>query len=457
MKRMIIKLIAILCLLVGFSTLSQAAPSEKEWTFIIFMNGDNNLDENAVKDINEMRSAGGSNEFMNIVVMLDREQAPAVTYYVGAEKNEIITKHGEVDMGDYKVYAKFVKDSIKKYPAKQYCSIIWNHGTGWKSVKNRKKQSPTRGISYDDQSGNHISISQLGFALKDIRKAVGNKKLDLLCFDACLMQMAEVVYTTREGADLVVASEETEPGEGYPYKEIFSSMKKGMKPRDVANLIAKAYTDSYDDGSAGYHTSTKSVVISSCYEVFKDNLNYFCKTLMSSDYSKELGRILSEIQRFGYVENIDLIHFLALCKSKIKNDGVKNSATKVLKSLEKLIAANFTSGYGVNDAKGLAIYFPEFSHKFSKDYWQLPFAKNTMWASMVQDFYKKSVIKPIVDEVAQNKVAKLKEYVEKANENNRDISLEIIAKLNFLCFTEKKCDEKTQKRVKQLIGELKNK
>lgn len=458
MKRMIVKLIAVVCLLLVFSTTSQAAPKNlKEWTFMIFMNGDNNLDENAVKDLKEMRSAGGSNEFMNIVVMLDREHGPALTYYIGSEKNEIIAKHGEVDMGDYKVYAKFVKDSIKKYPAKQYCSIIWNHGTGWKSSGHRKNQRTTRGISYDDQSGNHISIPQLGFALKDIRKAIGDKRLDLLCFDACLMQMAEVIYTARDGVDLVVGSEETEPGDGYPYKEIFSSMKRGMKAKDVAKLIAKAYTDSYDDGSAGYHTSTKSVVVSSCYEAFKDNLNAFCKILMSSDYSKELGKILSEVQRFGYVENIDLIHFLTLCKAKIKNDELKNTATRVLNSLERLVPVNSTSGYGVNNAKGLAIYFPELSHKFSRNYWQLPFAKGAMWASMVQDYYKKSVIKPIMDEVAKNKVTKLKDYIGKANENNRDLSLEIIAKLNFFCFTEKRCDEKTQKRVKQLLGELKNK
>ena len=62
-----------------------------------------------------------------------------------------------------------------------------------------------------------------------------------------------------------------------------------------------------------------------------------------------------------------------------------------------------------------------------------------------------------MDEVAKNKVTKLKDYVAKANDNNRDLSLELIAKLNFMCFSEQKCDEKTQKRVKALLAELKNK
>ena len=80
-----------------------------------------------------------------------------------------------------------------------------------------------------------------------------------------------------------------------------------------------------------------------------------------------------------------------------------------------------------------------------------------MWASMVDDFYKKSVIRPIMEEVEKNKVTKLKDYVLRANENNRDLSLELITKLNYLCFTEQKCDEQTQKRVKALLLELKNK
>lgn len=455
MKRMIAQLMLVLSLVFVLCTEADAAKrNSKEWTFMIFMNADNNLDQNAVKDLKEMRAKGGSNEFMNIVVMVDREKGPAYTYYLADGKMEIVTKHGEVDMGDYRVYSSFVKNAIKKYPAKHYCSIIWNHGTGWKAIK--KAQGMVRGISYDDQSGNHITTAQLGFSLKEINSALG-RKLDILCFDACLMQMAEVAYTVKDGADLIVGSEEVEPGDGYPYKEIFSGMKQGMSAMDVAKLIVKSYTDSYDDGSAGYHASTQSIIVSSAYENFKDALNGYAKMLMSTDYGKPITKMLSEVQVFGYPENIDLRHFVTLSKSKIKNPALKNSADKLLNAMERLVPVSSKSGYGVNFAYGLAIYFPKESYKFSKEYFHLPFAKGTMWASFIQEYYKKSVINPILEEVAQNKVTKLKEYVAKANGNNRDISLDLIAKLNFLCFSEQKCDEKTQKRVKALLLELKNK
>lgn len=458
MKRMIARLLAVFALFFVLCTEVDAAAVKrdaKEWTFMIFMNADNNLDQNAVKDLKEMRSIGEHSDIANVIVMLDREKGPAVTYNITGSKQEVLAKHGEVDMGDYKVYAKFVKDTIKNFPAKHYCSILWNHGTGWKTIKGTAGM--VKGISYDEQSGNHISTAQLGFALNDIKKALGGKKLDLICFDACLMQMAEVAYTVRDGADYIVGSEEVEPGEGYPYKVIFSKLTKGMKPDEMARMISRAYADSYDDGCAGYESSTHSTLVSSAYESFKDCLNGYCKMMMASDYSSQIDRIFSEVTKFSYPENIDLKHFVSLSKAKIKNGGIQTSADKLLKSMERLININCVSGYGTNYAHGLAIYFPQKSHLFSKEYKQLPFAKNTMWSSMIQDYYKKSVIKPILEEVAKNQTTKLKEYVEKANANNVDLSLELTAKLNFLCYTEQKCDEKTAKRVKQLLGQLKNK
>ena len=116
MKRMIAKLMLLLSLVFFVCTEVEAAKRNiKEWTFMIFMNGDNNLDQSAVKDLKEIRSKGSSNEFMNVVVMIDREKGPAITYYVEDGKLEILTKHGEVDMGDYKVYTDFVKSSIKNH------------------------------------------------------------------------------------------------------------------------------------------------------------------------------------------------------------------------------------------------------------------------------------------------------------------------------------------------------
>src|SRR3989339_1466776 len=120
-----------------------------------------------------------------------------------------------VDMGDYKRVVDFVAWAKTNYPAKRYMLIIWNHGSGWMDPKGSPK-----GISFDDETGNYIRTPQIGLILKEAGK------VDILAFDACLMQMAEVAYEVKDNAQVIVGSEETVPGLGYPYGLFLGAMAK---------------------------------------------------------------------------------------------------------------------------------------------------------------------------------------------------------------------------------------
>lgn len=194
----------------------------KDWTVMVFINADNNLDYFGEKDQNEMAEVG-SNDWLNIITLLDRQNKPAKMNFVKKGTIETIKDMGEVDMGDYKVLVQFVKDTVAAYPAKKYALIIWNHGSGWKDPSaSGEMQSLFRGLSYDDQSGNHMTTAELGKAAKEIKGILG-KNLDIWGMDACLMQMVEVAYALKDNCGYVVASEETEPGDGYPYTDILKT------------------------------------------------------------------------------------------------------------------------------------------------------------------------------------------------------------------------------------------
>ncbi|HNV71360.1 MAG TPA: clostripain-related cysteine peptidase, partial [Candidatus Ozemobacteraceae bacterium] len=182
----------------------------KEWTFAVFLNADNNLDPFGVEDQVEMSKIGSSN-WLNIVTLIDRERGPAQWNYIEKGKVTKVKDMGELDMGDYKQFIDFVKFVKTNFPAKKYMIGIWNHGSGWKAAG-----KIVRGVSYDDSTGNHITTNQLVGALGEAKKILG-KNIDILNFDCCLMQMAEVVYACKDSCDYIVASEETEPGKGTPY------------------------------------------------------------------------------------------------------------------------------------------------------------------------------------------------------------------------------------------------
>ncbi len=427
---------------------SAAAP--KEWTFMVFLNADNNLDAFGVGDMVEMAAGGGSNDYLNIVCLIDREHGPATLNFVTKDGPQVVKELGEIDMGDYREYVRFVSDVAKAYPAKNYCSIIWNHGSGWKNANGEI----LKGISYDDSSGNHITTNQLTVAMSEIEKILG-KKLDVFCFDACLMQMMEVAYAMKDGCNYLVASQEVEPGEGYPYKEIIQNFKKGMTQEQVSTMIVKQFAASYNGGSAGSSSTTQSVIKCSELNNLTDALNGFAKAAMAGEYAAEFKSALNRVQKFYYRTNIDLGHFVALTKASINDEGFQTAAKKFEAAYAKAVLYNGLSGYNTKNATGIAIYFPTSSYSFSAEYKDLAFAKNCMWEAMVKDYYKKAAVKTLVADVSNGDVSSLADYVATANENNREVSAHVIAKLNFSVFAEGNLDEATKTNVSNLISELK--
>ncbi len=81
------KFLMIFILILGLAVSINAAT--KEWTWMVYMDGDCNLEADAINDFNEMASVGSTSD-INIVVQfgrLDTTQAN-MAYYVGVGYNE---------------------------------------------------------------------------------------------------------------------------------------------------------------------------------------------------------------------------------------------------------------------------------------------------------------------------------------------------------------------------------
>lgn len=245
----------------------------KEWTFLVYMNADNDLESAGIKDINEMERVG-SGRGVNIVVQCDRspEYDESNGNWVGArrffiKKDDDFAKIGSpelanlgdsVDMGDPAALADFIKWGVKNYPAKRYALVIWNHGSGWKFQNARF--SPVKGISYDESSGNHLDNFKLTSALAEGVGANGGRKFDLLIMDACLMAMLEIAYQVRDSAKVYIASEEVAPADGMPYDAILTKLAADPKmgEKQLAAVIVEDYVRSYRGGSQGWSNCTFS-------------------------------------------------------------------------------------------------------------------------------------------------------------------------------------------------------
>jgi cytidylate kinase len=451
MKRVFSIIILAAIILSAFPSDLSAAPQLKEWTLAVFLNADNNLDSFGVEDQEEMARVGSS-DFLNIVTLIDRERGPAQINYIEKNNIEKIKDLGEVDMGDYRQLVNFMKFVKTNYPAKHYAITIWNHGSGWKF----KKENPIyRGISYDDSSNNHITNSQLGIAMKEIKKLLG-KKVDIVNFDACLMQMVEVAYACKDHASYMVASEELEPGKGAPYDDILKVVKPGITPENFAKNWVSAFSKSYNGGSQGYDESTQSALNLSKLGNLTDALSGLAKTTMSGKYARAFNNLLRKVHRFDYPENIDLIHFAELLKAQTKNDiAMQTAVDKVLKASKEVVIASEVTGFSTKDARGIAIYLP-FDFIVESKYKKLGFAQDTLWDEMITELMKRNMVDKVIDDINNGSLEALKKLVAFSQRNVSEASLFrfIARELKYAFIHEHKLDPSIESDFYKLVDAL---
>ena len=372
----------------------------KLWTIMVFINGDNNLTSYGVSDVDEMEKTG-STDLMNILVQFDGESdytdsagthQDANRYYIthNPTPNDMIDAYplmnlGEVDMGDTNVIFDFFKWGVDNYPAKHYMFVIWDHGSGW--VKNRGH----KGVSHDDTDGDYLSFSH-GEARALFRKMhdyIG-RNIDILGYDVCLVQMLENINEAYGYADYVVASEKSEPGDGWDYtflQEI--AQDPTITPGELAGKVVDYY--------ASYYSSQSDVTLSAVKLGNKMQYLFGLVNKLSDKLIKAGGINRQDIQNIinnldGEVEGsyepykyfVDLLHFV----QEVKNANIDASISNVCDSIIDLYSSNafFENAWASSDVSGsmhgISIMLPPQGQ--SLDGWEYPYsglllAKNTLW------------------------------------------------------------------------------
>ncbi|MBI5548972.1 MAG: hypothetical protein HY901_34245 [Deltaproteobacteria bacterium] len=228
-------------------------PNANDWTFMVYLNADNNLEDDGYDDITEMMAVG-STPNVHIVVLLDsysRDGGEARILYVTQGGTQVIENRGEIDMSDWHTLRDFGVWTVQHYPARHYALVMWDHGGGWKSAQ--PKQPILKGFSNDDHgTAGEISVSNGDYAsaLEGITNALGGK-LDLIGFDACLMGMYEVAAVSAPYGRVFVGSSETEPGSGWAYDDFLPGLtaNPSMPAKDLGISVVNAYFNESDENS----------------------------------------------------------------------------------------------------------------------------------------------------------------------------------------------------------------
>lgn len=383
-------------------------PTHGKWTVLVFLNAANSLQPYAPLNVDQMEKVA-SNPDVRFVVQWKQISYDSSSVYPGAAwtgtRRYLVNGNStygvnstlvqemnspEVDMGDAQALRAFVQWGMAKYPADHYALVVWDHGAGWRARIASGK--PVRGISYDDSTGNNIDVWQLGRAYSDSSGshsgALQGMHLDIVSFDACLMQMAEVATELKDVCDYVAASEENTPGPGYPYHLIFKNLAANAD-LDVLN-VAKGFTDGMIDYSSYQSLAIQQSVIDtskiSALNTAIDNLSTAVIN-DSSNTSTLIGSVRNTISShkfgdFGDGYNFyDLDEVAAQMLAKSSNASVQSAAQSVRDAVANAVV--YTRNLKESWSKGIAIDFSTKNQLTGTPYSKLQFAADTHWQQML--------------------------------------------------------------------------
>lgn len=402
------------------------------WTIMIYMAGDNNLSTAGENDLDEMRLVG-SNARVQVVVEFDNaggEGTRRIHIQPGGVGEQVETL-GETDSGSPDVLFEFISWAAKNYPADHYALVLWNHGNGWvptevdriaravnspgynqREISERSGSalgrvlfrpslehifslaSPSeRAICSDDGSGHSLDTIELGRVMQRGAAVIG-QKFDLLGMDACLMSNIEVAYQLRNDVRFIVASEESEPADGWPYDRVLKNLTANpdMSASDLARSIVSDYVSWYTE-SASSDAITQSAFDLAHLDTLTGPLDVLAGQLeadMLTSYP-DIWRAQRKSARFWHNTLWDLGHFCEVLADTAATPAVVEAARGVRAALAagdgRFILAESHLGASVDRCMGVSIYLVPPINSISRYYSELDFSKNHAWMSMLEAYH----------------------------------------------------------------------
>ncbi|MBQ7249138.1 MAG: hypothetical protein IJS21_03830, partial [Deltaproteobacteria bacterium] len=411
-----------LCLLLGLwccpACAQDKAAAPAEWTVMVYMDGDNNLEYCAIMDFLEMEHAIPEN--VEILVLFDRHKgytdlygnwtgtrlyrvrrAPPFEQIREAAKgtsnalppalaSEMLEDWGEVDMSDPATLTRFIKTVAERFPAKRYALIPWNHGGGWP------------GMLQDEDGGegapvkSAMTIGQFVKAAKAGAESLPRRRFDLLKFELCLMGQLDVLSSAAEVADYAFASPPEEPGQGSDFLSIMPLFRADLSTEELTkqmvDLNVKYYTElgrpaafsAYDlskmrDVTASLRALTAQLIPLTGEHFRELTQGIYKSTHYPEDLSVELRNgknALSSVELADWLDGLEQVA------------GAPKEAITALRERVKDLAYHAGATPDLRKCRGLTIYLPLRRDDVNPGYRATAFAQESGMDEYLKALYK---------------------------------------------------------------------
>ena len=333
--------------------------SESGWTIMVYLCGSDLESSGGLASLNleEMCSAVLP-EDVNVLV----ETGGTSTWYWDGIETDVLGRYQVMDgsleeaetvelasMGDPSTLTDFIQWGIETYPSEHYGLILWDHGGG-----------NADGVCYDElYDGDNLTLPELGSALSDT-----GSTLDFIGFDACLMASLETAKAVSGAGYYLVASQETEPGQGWDYESMLNAI--GEDPSMQGDALGKVICDAFLDKCLRLDCAdeaTLSVIDLSAVDMLDRTFDEYTSGMaMAADDVEALNSVASGADQTesyggntdaeGYCNMVDVADLVSNTQDYVQTDG-----SGLLRAIDEAVVYS-VHGDSRKNSHGISVFYP---------------------------------------------------------------------------------------------------
>lgn len=303
------------------------------------------------ENVNVVIQTGGAAVWQNEFVNPEKLQR----WLYNSEGLQLLGEADVANMGDAQTLYEFLEFANSNYPAEKVAVTFWNHGGG--SVD---------GAAFDQNyEMDSLDLAEMYQAFNAVWPAdKENPALELVGFDTCLMATVDVAAVFQNFSKYLVASEETEPGNGWYYTGWMGELAQNpaMDGADLGISICNSYYEGCEAAGTQDQTTlsltdlTRLDPLLEAYEAF--GREALVAASQDPGFFAELGRAASQSENYGgntreqgFTNMVDLGHLAR------QTAWMLPSAQAVSDALAQCVLF-YVSGVYRAEATGLSCYYP---------------------------------------------------------------------------------------------------
>ncbi|MBA2307473.1 hypothetical protein H0W26_05045 [Candidatus Dependentiae bacterium] len=415
---------------------------EERVLFIVFMAARNDLGPYAGRNIKQLQASTPS-DHVKIFVRLDSKKpgktAKTKQFFIENNALKLTGTQEYRDSGDGDSLVETIQTAYTNFPAEKVVLVIWNHGTGgiepavlkalnpselfhFNAKENRIElersigfidyitrgspyENETKGIGFDDSSGNYLTIKKLTGALRKATTHILKKKISVLACDACMMAGIDVISGFQDSVEYFVGSQEVVLGTGYNYDLLLKPLLLKKIPCNelFASHCVAAFKKTYGSITEDYTHCAIDVSYVNRLEKNIDTLAQLLIEGLDRQHQASVKAALRKSRRktacthfkeptYIDIDNLyeNLLDSLDGCsltnpdETAPFKERLSTLLTEGRSIIHQMVKANAVGAH-LKRARGISVYFPEYI--IHKSYFNNAFAaKRTHWLEFLKKY-----------------------------------------------------------------------